>query len=46
MIPPFHAAIDHCLAYLEPVNGLLGVADFYVSGKHDLPLRQMPWARR
>ena len=34
------------MSYLEPANGLLGVADFYVSGKHDLPLRQMPWARR
>ena len=46
MIPPFHAALDRCLSYLEPQNGLLGVADFYVSAKHDLPLRQQPWARR
>ena len=46
VIPPFHAALDRCLSYLEPQNGLLGVADFYVSAKHDLPLRQQPWARR
>ena len=46
VIPPFHAALDRCLSYLEPRNGLLGVADFYVSAKHDLPLRQQPWARR
>ena len=46
MIPPFHGAVDRCLSYLDPVNGLLGVADFYVSSKHDLPLRQMSWARR
>lgn len=46
MIPPFHAVIDRAISYLDPDNGLLGVADFYVSGKHDYPMRQMPWAVR
>ena len=46
VIPPFHAAVDKAVAYLDPVDGLLGVADFFVSGKHDLPLRQMNHARR
>lgn len=46
MIPPFHSAVDKAIAYLDPVDGLLGVADFFVSGKHDLPLRQMNPVRR
>ena len=46
VIPPFHGAVDRALSYLDPVHGLLGVADFFASGKHDLPLRQMSWARR
>ncbi|KAK9817757.1 hypothetical protein WJX72_001701 [[Myrmecia] bisecta] len=46
MIPPFNAAIDRAISYLDPVDGLLGVADFFVSGKYDLPMRQMTWLRR
>lgn len=46
MIPPFHAAVDRAISYLDREEGLLGVTDFFVSSKYDLPLRQMPWARR
>ena len=45
MIPPFHAAVDAANTYLRD-GGVLGVSDFYVSAKHDLPLRQHPWWRR
>eukprot|EP01025_Chloroclados_australasicus_P048612 TRINITY_DN5514_c0_g1_i2.p1 TRINITY_DN5514_c0_g1~~TRINITY_DN5514_c0_g1_i2.p1 ORF type:complete len:667 (-),score=70.82 TRINITY_DN5514_c0_g1_i2:573-2573(-) len=45
MIPPFYGAVDKALEYLDP-HGFLGIADFYVSGKWDLPMRQMSWARR
>ena len=45
MIPPFIDAVDNATGWLAP-DGLLGVTDFYVSGKYDLPLRQMPWQRR
>lgn len=45
VIPPFHDTIDQAFTYLAD-EGLVGVADFYVSGKWDLPLRQMPWSRR
>lgn len=45
MIPPFHAAIDRACTYLDR-DGFMGVADFFVSSKYDLPMRQMPWARR
>lgn len=40
MIPPFHAAIDNAASLLDE-DGFLGVADFYVSSKYDLALRQM-----
>eukprot|EP00887_Chlorella_sp_A99_P007332 scaffold2.g7332.t1 len=46
MIPPFHAAVDRAVSYLDRSDGLLGVADFYASSRYDLPLRQQPWARR
>ncbi|EIE24752.1 diacylglyceryl-N,N,N-trimethylhomoserine synthesis protein [Coccomyxa subellipsoidea C-169] len=46
MIPPFHSAVDRAISYLDPSIGLLGVADFYVPSKYDLPLRQMSWLRR
>ena len=46
MIPPFHSAVDQAITYLDPARGLVGVTDFYVSAKFDLPLRQMTWARR
>jgi len=46
VIPPFHAAVDRAVTYLDQETGLLGIADFYTSGRHDLPLRQMPWGRR
>lgn len=46
MIPPFHAAIDRAITYLHPTKGLMGVCDFYVSSKYDLPLRQMSSLKR
>lgn len=45
MIPPFNSAVDKALTYLSD-DGYLGICDFYVSSKYDLPLRQMSWARR
>eukprot|EP00983_Pelagomonas_calceolata_P082835 1156027-Pelagomonas_calceolata.AAC.2 len=45
VIPPFHNAVDAACSYLSN-DGFLGVADFFVSGKYDLPMRQMPWLRR
>lgn len=45
MIPPFHTVIDQAVSYLAQ-DGYIGVTDFYVSGKYDLPLRQMNWTRR
>ena len=45
MIPPFHSAVDAACSYLDP-NGYMAVTDFYVSAKHDLPLRQMNWMKR
>lgn len=45
MIPPFHDAVDNATSWLAE-DGLLGIADFYVSGKYDQPMRQMPWGRR
>lgn len=46
MIPPFHSAVDRAISYLDSKVGLLGVADFFVPSKYDLPLRQMTWLRR
>lgn len=45
MIPPFYDAVDRAVSYLSP-EGYMGVTDFYVSSKYDLPLRQMKWGRR
>lgn len=45
MIPPFHNAVDAACSYLS-TDGFMGVADFYVSAKYDLPMRQMTWLRR
>lgn len=45
VIPPFHDAVDNAVAQLA-ADGLLGVADFFVSGKYDTPMRQMHWGRR
>ncbi|GFH11752.1 uncharacterized protein HaLaN_07305, partial [Haematococcus lacustris] len=45
MIPPFLAAVDQATSYLD-LDGILGVADFYVSSRYDLPMRQMGWLRR
>ena len=45
VIPPFIQAIDRAVSYLEQ-EGIMGVTDFYVSGKYDLPMRQMGWLRR
>eukprot|EP00246_Nothoceros_aenigmaticus_P011666 TRINITY_DN3271_c0_g1_i2.p1 TRINITY_DN3271_c0_g1~~TRINITY_DN3271_c0_g1_i2.p1 ORF type:complete len:110 (+),score=18.44 TRINITY_DN3271_c0_g1_i2:83-412(+) len=33
-------AVDKAVSYLDPVDGILGVADFYTSQKHDSPERQ------
>lgn len=33
MIPPFHAAVDRAISYLDRQEGLLGVCDFYTSAK-------------
>ena len=46
MIPCFHTAVDAALEYLTPTTGLIGCADFYVSGRHDHPHRQHGWPRR
>lgn len=46
VIPPFHQAVEQALTYLDDEVGLLGICDFFVSGKYDLPLRQMSWVRR
>ena len=46
VIPPFHQAVDRAISYLDPIAGLMGVTDFYVSSKYDLPLRQMNWITR
>lgn len=40
MIPVFMEAVDKCLSYLDPNIGVLAVADFYTSLKHDIPARQ------
>jgi betaine lipid synthase len=45
MIPPHVDVIDKAVSYLHP-EGLMGVADFYVSSRYDLPMRQMSWVRR
>ena len=45
VIPAFHDTVDKAMSYLAE-EGLIGIADFYVSSKWDLPLRQMPWSRR
>lgn len=46
VIPPFHSAIDHAISYLDPNDGFLGVTDFYVSSRYDLPCRQLGYLRR
>ncbi|GAC97098.1 hypothetical protein PHSY_004682 [Pseudozyma hubeiensis SY62] len=33
MIPPFYAVLDRINEFLDPVTGVFGVVDFYVSGK-------------
>ena len=33
MIPPFHAAVDRAVSYLDRDSGLLAITDFYVSAK-------------
>lgn len=45
VIPPFMDAVDRAVSYLD-MDGIMGIADFYVSSKYDLPMRQMPWSRR
>ncbi|KAI8469365.1 MAG: hypothetical protein J3K34DRAFT_282994 [Monoraphidium minutum] len=45
MIPPFVDAVDNATSWLAP-DGLMGVSDFFVSARYDVPMRQMPWGRR
>lgn len=45
VIPPFHDAVDNAVSWLAS-DGYLAIADFFVSGKYDTPMRQMRWARR
>lgn len=33
VIPPFHAAVDRAISYLDREQGLLGVCDFFASSK-------------
>ena len=33
VIPPFHAAVDRAISYLDREEGLLGVCDFFTSSK-------------
>ncbi|GHP08431.1 hypothetical protein PPROV_000717000 [Pycnococcus provasolii] len=47
MMPPFHAAVDNAVEnILDEKRGLLGVTDFFVSGRFDLPQRQHSYLRR
>jgi len=45
VIPPFVDAIDNACSWLAP-DGFLGVSDFFVSARYDVPMRQMSWGRR
>jgi len=45
MIPNFYAAVDNAVGFLK-LDGYLGIADFFVSGRYDVPLRQMGWLSR
>ncbi|MCO5585907.1 hypothetical protein L7F22_039841 [Adiantum nelumboides] len=40
VIPPFMAAVDKALSYLDQERGIFGISDFYTSLKHDIPSRQ------
>ena len=46
VVPPFHSAVDRAISYLDPSDGFLGVCDFFVSGRYDLPCRQLNFLRR
>jgi hypothetical protein len=45
VIPPFVDAVDNACSFLAP-DGFLGVSDFFVSARYDVPMRQMSWGRR
>lgn len=45
VIPPFMDAVDNAVSMLAE-DGILGVADFYTSGKYDLPNRQHSYRDR
>ncbi|PWZ03152.1 hypothetical protein BCV70DRAFT_197391 [Testicularia cyperi] len=42
MIPPFYAVLDRINEFLDPVTGVFGVVDFYVSGD-STPSSKSPW---
>lgn len=46
MIPPFLDAVDKASSYLDPAVGVLGVADFFTSLKHDKAERQHGYLTR
>ena len=46
VIPPFLSALDKASSYLDPVVGVLGVADFFTSLKHDKAERQHGYLTR
>jgi betaine lipid synthase len=46
MIPPFMNALDKAASFLDPTVGVLGVADFFTSLKHDKPDRQHGYLTR
>ncbi|KAG0606777.1 hypothetical protein M758_9G166600 [Ceratodon purpureus] len=46
MIPPFLNALDKASSYLDPAVGVLGVADFFTSLKHDKSERQHGYLTR
>lgn len=46
VIPPFMAAVDKALSYLDQAVGILGVADFYTSMKYDSLDRQHGYLTR
>lgn len=40
------AAVDKAVSYLDPLRGILGIADFVTSAKYDTLPRQHTWLYR